>query len=282
MPKNNVIKIIAWGDIMGKIGRRAVAQLMPIWGKKYQPDLWIANVENLAHGRGVTAKTVQEMHDLGINIMTGGNHSWRNADTHTLGKMPDIHLITPHNNPLTKPGDGYCLHTIRDKQLLVINLLGDVNIKAIDPKSNDGQTNSQSPFTAVDELLADPKIGGQADIIIVDFHAEISSEKRALGWHLDGRASAVYGTHTHIPTADAQIMPNGTAYITDIGMTGAYQSVLGIDKDTILDRFINNGKLIFQIPERGQAEAHAIYLEIDANNAQAHKIELLRALVEIN
>lgn len=273
-------KIIFFGDIQGKIGRKAVSHIIPIWRKKYKPDIFMANVENLAHGKGVTDKTLQEMVDAGINIMTSGNHVWRKEDANYLAKKPQYNLVTPHNDPRTPTGQGYGLFTITNTKIFVANLLAE-NGMVLVGLEDAPENQVTSPFKSVDELMALAEIQ-EADISLVDFHSEYTSEARALGWYLDGKVSAVLGTHTHIPTADAQIMPQGTGYITDVGMVGAYESVLGIAKDTIVDRFINNSKIIFKAPETGKAEINAVYLEIDTKTKKTTKIKLLRKIVEIN
>ncbi|OIO46133.1 MAG: hypothetical protein AUJ28_03005 [Parcubacteria group bacterium CG1_02_37_51] len=272
-------KIIFFGDIMGKIGRSAVAQILPEWQKKYQPDLLAANVENLAHGKGVTKKTLQELKDIGIEMMTSGNHVWRKEDANVLAKLPEFNLITPHNDPRTPAGQGYKTIIINDLKIFFINLLGQEGMVLFD-MPDAPENNVTSPFKDIDQIL-DLEEAKNADIIVVDNHTELTSEARAMGWHLDGRVNAVLGTHTHVPTADAQILPKGTGYITDIGMVGAYHSVLGIDKDTIVDRFLNQSKITFAAPETGQAEINAIFLEIDLTTKKTVQIQLLRQMVEI-
>lgn len=274
------VKIIFFGDVMGKIGRKAVTQIIPVWKKTYSPDILIANVENLAHGKGVTDKTLQEMVDAGINIMTSGNHVWRKEDANYLSQKPQYNLVTPHNDPRTPAGQGYGLYTFANTKIFIGNLLAESGMVLVGLEDSP-ENNVTSPFKAMDELLK-LKEYKEADISLIDFHSEYTSEARALGWYLDGKISAVLGTHTHIPTADAQILPEGTGYITDIGMVGAYESVLGIEKDTIVDRFINNSKIIFKAPETGNAEINAVYMEIDTKTKKTIEIKLLREIVEIN
>ena len=265
---------------MGKIGRKAVTHIIPLWQKKYKADVFIANVENLAHGKGVTDKTLQEMVDAGINIMTSGNHVWRKEDANYLSQKPQFNLVTPHNDPRTPAGQGYGLFEVSGTKIFVANLLAASGMVLVD--LDDAPENKVvSPFESANDLLKLSEYK-QADISLLDFHSEYTSEARALGWHLDGKISAVLGTHTHIPTADAQIMPKGTGYITDVGMVGAYESVLGIEKDTIVDRFINQSKIVFKAPESGKAEINAVYLEVDTKTKKTTKIELLREMVEIN
>ena len=275
-----IIKLIFFGDISGKIARQAVAKIIPSWQKKYQPDVWLANVENLAHGKGITKKTLEEMSELGINIMTSGNHVWKKEDANFLATLPQFNLITPDNDPRTPFGQGYKLITLGEYKILAINLLAQAGM-TLNPDLDVPENQATSPFEAVDKILKLPE-AVEANAIIVDFHGELTSETRALGWHLDGRVSAVLGTHTHVPTADAQIMPNGTGYITDIGMVGAYETVLGIKKDIILKRFLEQAKFTFETPDQGLVEIGAVYLEIDPITKKTIKIKHLRKMVEIN
>ncbi|PIZ99771.1 MAG: metallophosphoesterase [Candidatus Komeilibacteria bacterium CG_4_10_14_0_2_um_filter_37_10] len=276
--KKDSLKIIFFGDIMGKIGRLAIAQIMPLWQKKYHPDLWGANVENIAHGKGVTQKTLQEMADCGIDFMTSGNHVWRKEDANVLAKLPQFNLVTPENDPRTPAGQGYKLITVKKKKLLVINLLGQEAMTFWGDDS--GEKKIKSPFATLDQILHS-SLAQEANYSFVDFHAELTSETRALGWHADGRINALIGTHTHIPTADAQILPQGTAYLTDVGMVGAYESVLGISKDIIVDRFLNQSKIVFSAPEKGNCEINAVLLELNSLDKNQSKIKLLRQMIVV-
>jgi len=258
-----MIKILFFGDIVGKIGRKAIAKSLPYLKNKYQPDLIMANVENLAHGKGITEKTLTEISESGIDFFTSGNHIWKREEIKDILDNEKFPLITPINDPRTIIGRGEKIIEISQKKLLMVNLLGRVFMK---------EENLVCPFKAMDELLAkyqNEELAG----IIVDFHAEATSEKKALGWYLDGRVSTLLGTHTHVATVDARILPQGTGYVTDVGMVGPIDSVLGIDKEKVIKKFLTDDKIIFEIPEEGQVGIDAIYLEINPENKKTIKIE---------
>lgn len=266
-----MIKILFFGDIVGKIGRNAIIKVLPYLKDKYQPDLVIANVENLAHGKGITEKTLTEISDGGIDFFTSGNHIWKKEEVKEILKNKKFQLITPLNDPRTINGQGEKVIEVSQKKLLVVNLLGRVFMK---------EENLVCPFRAIDEVLDKYR---QEDLagIIVDFHAEATSEKIALGWYLDGRVSVVLGTHTHVGTIDTKILPQGTAYVTDIGMVGPVDSVLGIDKDKVINKFLTDDKIIFEIPEEGVVSIEAIYLEINPENKKTVKIKRVSEQVTV-
>jgi len=258
------LKILFFGDIVGKIGRKAVRKTLPAYRKKYNPDLVIANVENLAHGKGITEKTLNEVKESGIDVFTSGNHIFRREEGLDLLADKDSIVIRPANYPEDTTGYGEKLVEIGTKKLLVINLIGRVFF----------EETFDSPFEKLDEILAkyaNDNLSG----IIVDFHAEATSEKVALGWYADGRVSAILGTHTHIPTADAKILPKGTAYITDIGMVGSKESVLGVKKEIIIEKFLKDLPIIFDIPEEGTVQINAALVTIDSKTKQAKRIKLI-------
>jgi len=258
-----MIKILFFGDIVGRIGRQALVKSLPYLKNKYQPDLIIGNVENLAHGKGVTEKTLSEIHSAGIDLFTSGNHIWRRDEIHDILKKKKFSLLTPQNDPRTEGHQGVQTLEVGNNKIVVINLLGRVFMN---------EENIKCPFKSIDKILTDTAKEAPA-AIIVDFHAEATSEKKAMGWHLDGRVSAVVGTHTHIATADTQILPRGTGYITDLGMVGPIDSVLGIDKDKVIKKFLTDDKIIFDIPTEGQVGIDAVYLEINPENGKTTKIE---------
>ena len=228
-------KILFLGDISGVLGRKGVAEILPSWKKKYKPDVIIGNVENLAHNKGVTLKTIKEMADAGIEIFTGGNHIWKKFDIDQLAAETDYKLATAINDIRTPDKYRYQKININNTDLIVINLQGQTFVDYQDEQTS-------NPFTKIEEVLEGlPKDAN----IFIDMHAEATSDKRAMGLHLDGRVSAVVGTHTHIPTADAQILENGTGYITDVGMIGAFPSVLGIKKEIIIEKFLTKLCSIF-------------------------------------
>lgn len=256
------MNILVIGDIIGKPGRKAVAGLLPKLKRKHRLDLVIANGENAAGGMGITPKIVEELYYSGIDIITSGNHVWKHKEIYgTLDKDPA--LLRPANYPPKVPGKGSCIFSIgKEEKVAVLNLSGRVFLAELD-----------CPFRKADEEIK--KLSQETKIIIVDMHAEITSEKTALGWYLNGRVSAVVGTHTHIPTADERILPKGTAYITDIGMVGSLDSVIGVKKELALKRFLS------QIPIRFEVEKENIYLQgvvinIDKRSGKAKKIERIQ------
>lgn len=251
------MRILAIGDIIGKPGRKAVEEILPGLYSEYNIDLVIGNGENVAGGLGVTPSTARELFDSGIDVITTGNHIWAHKEI-----IPDLDselaLLRPLNYPPTNPGRGYLLKN----NVLIVNLVGRVFIGNFD-----------CPFRAMDQLLAE--FEHKSIPIIVDFHAEATSEKVAMGKYLDGRVSAVLGTHTHVGTIDAHILPGGTAYVTDIGMVGPIDSVIGVDPDSAINGFLT------QIPRRlsagkGKANFDAILVEVDENTGKAVDIQRIR------
>ncbi|UCE98493.1 MAG: TIGR00282 family metallophosphoesterase [Dehalococcoidia bacterium] len=246
--------ILTIGDIIGSPGRRAVRELLPGLKKQYGIDYVIANGENVAGGLGLTPNTAKELFGSGVDVITSGNHIWAHKEIipHLDSKMP---ILRPLNYPPGVPGRGYL--TIEGR-LVVVNLIGRTFIG-----------NFECPFRIMDKFLA---ISTEPAVIILDFHAEATSEKVALGRYLDGRISAVMGTHTHIGTIDAQILPSGTAYVTDIGMTGPIDSIIGDDTEAVLSRFLS------MIPHRlnvgkGRVVFNAILITVDEDTGLATGIE---------
>jgi len=241
------MKVLFVGDIVGRIGRKATEFLVPKIIRKEQIDLVIANGENLAHGKGITESTAEQMLKAQIDVLTSGNHIWAKRESGVvLNKYP---VIRPANYP-DAIGRGYIVIESGTKKVLIINLLG----RAFMRESLD------CPFKKLDSILKENK--GLFDIALVDFHSEASSEARAFGLYADGRVEAVFGTHRHIPTADAQILPKGTFYITDVGMVGAYPSVLGIEGEEIIKSYLSGMPFRHKIPESGSVEFNAVLLEI--------------------
>lgn len=263
------MKILFIGDIVGKIGRKAVAKVLPIWREKYAPDLVVANVENIAHGVGLTVQTFEEVRAAGVDFFTTGNHWADKSDGMALFGDKDVPIIRPANWAGKVIGDGYRVIEVGATPVAIINLLGQVFVhKHVD-----------SPFHALDRILQElPKT---VKNIVVDFQAEATSEKSALGWYADGRVSAVLGTHTHVPTADSRILPGGTAYITDVGMVGAIDSIIGDRKDEVLATFLDQLPRKHEIPESGEAVVSAVLLEIDNKIGKSVKIERLQEFIVI-
>jgi calcineurin-like phosphoesterase len=285
-------KILFIGDIFGKGGRKILREVLPQWREKYQPDAVIVNVENLAHGKGVTLKTLAEIDQLGIDCYTSGNHIFdKNELSNECFEKYDK-LVRPANFPGGLPGHGYYRFSkpikepgsvvrpfmgheekadksadYKDQQFLVINLNGQVFME------NQFEGVIDNPFLAVDKLILDQSQKG--DIIIVDLHAEATSEKIAFGYYVDGRVTAMLGTHTHVPTADARILPGGTAHITDVGMTGALNGVIGVKKEVVLEKFLHpEGKFKNEVEEEGVLQINGVLIEASADG-KAAQIEKL-------
>lgn len=247
------MKILFIGDIVGKLGRKAVGEVLPNLRKKEKIDLVIANGENLAHGRGATEKTLKEVMGYEVDLFTSGPHIFAHEDVFSL----NLPLIRPANYPEGTAGRGYALTEFGGRKLLIVNLVGSQEF--IGRTYLEEGAKFENPFGVVKGIIASE--GGKADLIFVDFHAELSSETRAMGFFLDGRVSAIIGTHTHVPTADAQILPKGTGYVTDVGMCGAKDSVLGVVPEIIIKRLAEGGKDPFEWVEKGPAVFNSVLLE---------------------
>jgi hypothetical protein len=258
------LNVLFLGDIYGKPGRNAVKKMLSHIHKEYDIAFTIANAENAASGRGLTADTMHELLDAGIDVLTMGNHVWDNKGIFNI--IEEARIVRPANYPGECPGQGYHIYTAGfSKKIAVINLSGRVFMPALD-----------CPFAVVDEIIND--IQAAVDYIIVDFHAEATSEKLALGYYLDGRTTAVLGTHTHIQTADERIFPGGTAYITDAGMTGPYDSILGVDKELVLRKFLTQRPVRFEVA-RSPAQLQGVVLDLDEAGKKANSITRINILV---
>lgn len=260
------MKILFIGDIFGRSGREALEHHLPKLKEELAPDVVIVNVDNAANGRGITPKQAGEFYELGVDCLTGGDHIWdqRQILSH-IDKDPK--LLRPINFPPQTPGNGSLLFkTAEGQTCLIIHALGRV---FIDPADN--------PFEAVNKLVEAHPLGKSVDAIFVDFHAEATSEKMAMGQYLNGRVSAVVGSHTHIQTADAHIMSAGTAYMTDAGMTGDYDSVIGARKDIAIHRFIHKTPHPERlIPANGTATLCGAFVITNVKTGLAEKIEPIR------
>lgn len=253
------MRIIFIGDVVGRTGRNAVKAVIPQFKSQYEPDLIVANGENAAGGIGLTPDTARELFNAGVDVLTLGNHTW---DQKSLVPFLDEHprIIRPYNFPKGVPGRGWLTVATAQGPVVVANMMGRVFFP----------TFQEDPFRSLDELLEE--VAGVSRVILVDFHAEATSEKQALGWYVDGRVSAVLGTHTHVQTADARVLPAGTGYITDVGMTGARDSVIGVKQDVVIERFL------YQRPQRfeaagGPAMVNAVFLDIDPKNGVCRQIQ---------
>ena len=252
------IRILFLGDIIGRPGRKALKRYLPSFVKKYSPALLVANAENAAGGIGITEKVGQELFNY-VHVLTSGNHIWDKREGIPYLEK-EARLLRPANFPAENPGRGnYLFETDKGVKIGVLNLQGRVFMEPID-----------CPFRIADDELE--KLSSATPAIIVDFHAEATSEKQALGWYLDGRASAVIGTHTHVPTADERILPQGTAYITDVGMVGGYNSVIGIRKEQALKRFLTSRPHRFE-PGKDGLVFSAVLVEIESQSGRALKIQ---------
>jgi metallophosphoesterase (TIGR00282 family) len=222
------MRVLFIGDVVGSPGRKGLRETMPALREQHEPDLIVVNGENSAGGMGITERTANDLFDAGTGVITTGNHVYRHRDAYDFLER-EQRVVRPANYPQGNPGRGYTVVEAGGMKVGVINLSGGVGLRV-----------ARSPFDTVDGIL--DRI--EADAVIVDFHAEVTSEKVAMGWHLDGRVAAVLGTHTHVPTADGRVLPKGTAFISDVGMTGARTSVLGVKPEQAL------ASLITQMPTR--------------------------------
>ncbi|MDO8531326.1 MAG: TIGR00282 family metallophosphoesterase, partial [Dehalococcoidia bacterium] len=242
-------------------GRRAVRMLAPQLRKEHHIDFIIANGENAAGGFGITLENMQEFLECGVDVVTTGNHVWDQKDIvqHMDGELP---IVRPYNYPPGVPGRGY----IQKNGVLVINLMGRTFMADID-----------CPFRAADRILAD--VNPKPSVVIVDFHGEATSEKQAMGWYLDGRVGAVVGTHTHVGTVDARVLPGGTAFVTDIGMVGPRDSVIGVDVQGVLHRFLTQMPARFEVA-KGPVTFNSVLIETDDGTGRARSIQRLDRGVE--
>lgn len=263
------MNILFFGDVIGSLGRQALLNVLPALREKYAPDLIIANVENLAHGAGVTEKTVRELVAGGVDIFTGGNHSWNNPLGVPLFESPEWQdrLIAPTNFAGTKGGRNAVVWEREGKRVVVANLMGQLF----------SHPENKSPFTALDELITKYA----ALPLIIDLHAEATAEKEAFGHYADGRVSAVLGTHTHVATADAKILLGGTAYVTDVGRCGAYDSVIGFEKNSAVKAFLGVRDRHYELPKKGKAEVNAVTFALDLDTGRAHTLSRVREILDV-
>lgn len=250
------------GDIVGKPGRAAVRALLPRLVERYRIDFVVANGENAAGGFGITERVAFEIFDFGVHVLTSGNHIWDKKESIPyLAK--EYRILRPANYPPGVPGAGSTIHTTAGGiKVAVVNVSGRVFMSSMD-----------CPFRAIDEEIR--RLGNITGIAIVDFHGEATSEKLAFGYYVDGRVSAVIGTHTHVQTADERILPGGTAYITDVGMTGPSDSIIGVNKEQIIDKFLTGMPRRFEV-SKGPAVFSAVVIDIKDSTGRASAIQRLQ------
>ena len=255
------MRVLMVGDVIGRPGRRAVKHLLPDLRQEYQIDLVIANGENTAGGFGLTMPTAQELFAAGVDVLTSGNHIWDQKEIIPYLDT-DVPILRPLNYPPGVPGRGFLIR----ERALIINAMGRTFMAPL-----------ECPFRTIDRLLAE--LPERPPVIIVDFHAEASSEKVAMGWHLDGRVSAVVGTHTHVPTCDAKILAKGTAHVTDVGMTGPRDSIIGDDPGAVLKRFLAQTPGRLPVAE-GPVIFSSVLIDVDEDSGRARSIRRIDREVE--
>jgi 2',3'-cyclic-nucleotide 2'-phosphodiesterase len=259
MTESRAVKLIFVGDVVGGVGRRTLASLLPGLRERHEPDFVVVNGENAAGGVGITEKTAREILDVGADAITLGNHAYRHTAVYPFLDR-ESRIVRPANYPKGSPGRGHTVVEQGGVRLGVANIAGMVFLQA-----------ARSPFSEADAVLGD--LRGQADHILIDFHAEATSEKVAMGWHLDGRVTACVGTHTHVPTADSRVLPGGTAYVTDVGMTGGRGGVIGVRREDALARFLTLTNVRFETADE-DPWLNAVLVEAGADG-RATSIEQL-------
>jgi 2',3'-cyclic-nucleotide 2'-phosphodiesterase len=254
------VRVLFIGDVVGSPGRRGLAQAMPGLREAHSPDLVIVNGENSAGGLGITEKTAADLFAAGAGVITSGNHVYKHREAYEYLDR-DERVIRPANYATGNPGRGHTVVEAAGQRVGVINLSGTVQLQA-----------PRSPFVEVDSILA--RLENETDAIVVDFHAEVTSEKVAMGWHLDGRVGAVFGTHTHVPTADGRVLPGGTAYVSDVGMTGSRAGVIGVKRDQALQSFLTQMPVRFETAEEDVWVMGAV-VELDPNGLAESFLQIL-------
>ena len=255
------VTVLCVGDVFGEPGRRAIETLLPKLKKRYDVDVAVVNVENAAAGVGVIFVNAKAFLEHGADVMTSGNHIWDKKEI--IDYIPKENLLLrPANYPPGTPGSGSIVVKAGPHKVAVLNMMGRVFLPLLD-----------CPFRKADEEV--PRLRQETPIIVVDMHCEATSESQAMGWYLDGRVSAVVGTHRHVQTADERILPKGTAYITDLGLTGPTDSVIGVDPEIALRRFLTQMPNRFE-PAKGPVALHGVVIRIDPETGQGLSIERLR------
>jgi 2',3'-cyclic-nucleotide 2'-phosphodiesterase len=253
------------GDVFGKPGRRVVQALLPKLRRELQVDFCVANGENAAAGSGITPETVEELLESGVDVLTGGNHTWDKREGIAVLDN-ELRCLRPANYPEGVPGRGVGVYACGVEKIAVVNLLGRVFLQNVD-----------CPFSSADQILE--SLSSVTNLVLVDMHAEATSEKIALGWYLDGRVSVVVGTHTHVQTADERILPRGTAYLTDAGMTGPHDSVIGVRKELALEKLRTHLPVRFQ-PAEDDLRLHALWVRVDPATGRALQVQRIQRTLD--
>jgi 2',3'-cyclic-nucleotide 2'-phosphodiesterase len=264
------LRMLYIGDIMGRPGREVLGALLPGMINELKPDLIIAQAENVTHGKGMSPAHMRELQELGVQIFTGGNHTIERPAIKPLLQDPDEPVLAPINQPDVEPAWGAKVFSTKYGNVQVISLLGTIFPNITTPMQN--------PLHAIDEVLA--KTPGPFVARIVNFHADWSSEKRVIGYYLDGKVSAVIGDHWHVPTADAMVLPKGTAHVTDVGMVGTLHSSLGVSVDTIIARWHDGAANKNDMAEAGPYQFNAVLIEIDPHDGSAHSIQPVQKIID--
>jgi metallophosphoesterase (TIGR00282 family) len=255
------MNILMVGDVFGEPGRAALAKHLPRLRQEHAIDFCVVNIENAASGFGVLPQMARQALEQGADVLTSGNHIWDRKEIVEYITKENL-LLRPANYPAGAPGSGFITIKAGPHKVAVLNLMGRVFMNPID-----------CPFRKADEIV--PELRKETPIVLVDMHAEATSESVAMGWHLDGRVSAVVGTHRHVQTADERVLPGGTAYITDLGMTGPTDGVIGVDRELILQRFLSQMPVRFE-PAKGPAALHGVVIAVDPDTGRASDIHRLR------
>ncbi len=259
-PDDRKVRVLFFGDLMGSVGRRVLFDHIKSLRKQYEAHLVVLNGENAAGGFGITSRMARSLFGVGVDVITSGNHIWDRKES--IEALQDPRVIRPANYPDGNPGNGFYIKEFEDGlRALIINVQGRAFMPSID-----------CPFRVAQELVEAHK---EIPIKIIDFHAEATAEKQAFAWFLDGKVSAIIGTHTHVQTCDEQILPGGTAYITDVGMIGAKESVIGMKKEIAIERFLLGRNVKFELAE-GKAILCGVFIEIDGETGRALSIQRIK------
>ncbi|MBX9972483.1 TIGR00282 family metallophosphoesterase [Bacillus sp. CMF12] len=253
------MNILFVGDVVGSQGRDMITEYVPKLKEKYRPHITIINGENAAGGKGITEKIYRGFLEAGAQAVTLGNHTWDNREIFEFIDRAK-YMVRPANFPSNNPGKGMVFLKFNTEEVAVISLQGRTFMNT-----------SDCPFQKADELIKEAR--ERTPFIFVDFHAEATSEKQAMGWYLDGKVSAVVGTHTHVQTADNRILPGGTAFMSDVGMTGPYDGILGVEKEAVIKRFLTGLPVRFEVPKEGRTQLSAAFIELSPKTGLAKKID---------